>query len=82
LTPISKLAITGTTETRIPKRKEEITSPRNIVLREIGEDIRRSSVLALASQGTIAGPVDVAVKKAVIPSNPGIKVSIGIFRPM
>ena len=80
--PNSKLAITGKTETRIPNRKEEITSPKKIVLRETGADMSRSSVLALASQGTIAGPVEVAVKNAVIPSKLGIKVSIGMSRPM
>ena len=80
--PISKLAITGKTETRIPNRKEEITSPKRIVLSETGDDMSRSSVLALASQGTIAGPVEVAVKNAVIPSKPGIKLSIGISRPI
>jgi hypothetical protein len=80
--PISRLAATGKAEMRIPKTNEESTSPMNIVRRETGEDIRRSRVLALASHGTIAGPTDVAVKKAVIPSNPGIRSSIGVSLPM
>ena len=82
LTPIRKLAAAATAETRTPKTKEESTSPMNIVRRETGEDMRRSRVLALASHGTIAGPTDVAVKKVVMPSSPGINVSIGVFRPM
>jgi hypothetical protein len=74
--------IIGKAVTRIPKRKEEITSPKRIVLNETGEDMRRSRVLARASQGTIAGPVDVAVKKAVIPSKPGINATIGMSLPI
>src|SRR4030043_1513961 len=81
-TPISRLAATGKAETRTPKTNEESTSPMNIVCRDTGEDMRRSRVLALASHGTIAGPTDVAVKKAVIPSSPGISASIGVFLPM
>ena len=81
-TPMNKPTITGNTETMAPKRNEESTSPRKIVQIEIGEDISLSKVLALASHGTIAGPTDVAVKKAVIPSNPGIRASADMFRPM
>jgi hypothetical protein len=74
--------MTGNTETRAPKKNEESTSPRKIVQTEIGEDISLSKVLALASHGTMAGPTEVAVKKAVIPSNPGTRASAGMFRPM
>ena len=81
-TPISRLAMVTTVEMRMPKTNEDSTSPKNIVRRETGEDIRRSRVLALASHGTIAGPTDVAVKKAVIPRSPGISASIGMFLPM
>jgi len=82
LTPINIPAITGKIETRAPKRNEENTSPRKIVHIEMGEEISLSNVLALASHGTIAGPTEVAVKKTVIPSNPGIRSFTGTFRPM
>ena len=82
LTPISMPKITGNMETTAPKRNEESTSPRKIVQMEIGEDMSLSKVFALASHGTMAGPTDVAVKKAVIPTNPGTRVSAGMFRPM
>jgi len=72
----------GNTETRAPNRNEESTSPRKIVQMETGEDMSLSRVLALASHGTIAGPTDVAVKKAVIPSSPGISASMGMLRPI
>jgi len=80
--PIDKPKRTGNTDTRAPKRNDENTSPRKIVQMEMGEDISLSKVLALASHGTMAGPTEVAVKKAVIPSNPGTKASAGMFRPM
>jgi hypothetical protein len=82
ITPINTLMITGNIETRAPKMNEENTSPRKIAHIEIGDEISLSKVLALASQGTIAGPTDVAVKKTVIPSNPGIRSFIGTFRPI
>jgi hypothetical protein len=81
-TPMNKPTMTGNTETRTPKRNEESTSPRKIVQIEIGEDMSLSKVFALASHGTIAGPTEVAVKKAVIPSNPGIRASTDMFRPI
>ena len=81
-TPINKPTITGTTEIRVPKRNEESTSPKKIVHKEMGEDKSLSRVFPLASHGTIAGPTEVAVKKAVIPSNPGTRALTGIFRPM
>ena len=81
-TPKSRLAATAKAETKTPKTNEESTSPMNIVRRETGEDMRRSRVLARASHGTIAGPTDVAVKKAVIPNSPGISASICVFLPM
>jgi hypothetical protein len=74
-------AVIGKTDTKTPKRKEERTSPRKIAHRETGEEISRSRVFALVSQGMMAGPTEVAVKKAVIPSNPGITASIGRFLP-
>jgi len=81
-TPMKRLTITGNTETRAPKRNEENTSPRKIAQIEMGEDMSLSKVFALASHGTMAGPTEVAVKKAVIPSNPGTRASVGMFRPM
>ena len=80
--PMNRAKIMGNTDTKAPKRKEERTSPRKIAHREIGEEISRSKVFALASQGTIAGPTEVAVKKAVIPNNPGIRASAGRSLPM
>lgn len=81
-TPMNKQMMTGNTETRAPKRNDESTSPRRIVQIERGEEISLSKVLALASHGMMAGPTEVAVKKAVIPSNPGTRASAGMFRPM
>jgi len=81
-TPIDKPTIIGDTETITPKRNEENTSPRKIVQMETGEDTSLSKVFALASHGTIAGPTEVAVKKAVIPNSPGISASTGMFRPI
>ena len=80
--PKSNVAAATRAETRTPKTNEDSTSPMKIVRRETGEEMRRSRVLALASHGTMAGPTDVAVKNAVIPSSPGTNVSIGVFRPM
>ena len=81
-TPMTKPAITGNMEIMTPKKNEEKMSPRKIVQMEMGEDTSRSRVLALASQGTMTGPTEVAVKKTVIPSNPGMSASAGMFRPM
>jgi len=81
-TPMNKPKMTGNTEIRAPKKNEESTSPRKIVQIEMGEDTSLSKVFALASHGTIAGPTEVAVKKAVIPSSPGKRASAGMFRPM
>ena len=81
-TPIIMLTAIGKIETSAPKRKEDSTSPRKMVHREIGEDTSLSRVLALASHGTIAGPTEVDVKNAVIPNKPGMRASAGIFRPM
>ena len=80
--PMNRATMMGNNDTKAPKRKEESTSPRKIAHREIGEEISRSRVFALASQGTMAGPTEVAVKKAVIPNNPGIRSSAGRFLPM
>jgi len=77
-----KPTMMGNIETRAPNRNEESTSPRKIVQMESGEDMSLSRVLALASHGTIAGPTEVAVKKAVIPSSPGMRASTGMLRPM
>jgi hypothetical protein len=81
LTPINKPATTGNTVMMAPKMNEESMSPRKIVQMEIGEDMSLSNVLALASQGTMAGPTEVAVKKVVIPRSPGMRASAGMFRP-
>ena len=82
LTPMNKPAMTGNTETRAPKRNAESTSPRKIVQIEMGADMSLSRVLALASHGTMAGPTEVDVKKVVIPSNPGMRASAGMSRPI
>jgi hypothetical protein len=81
-TPITKPARIGKMDTNAPKRNDESMSPRKIAQMEIGEDMSLSNVLALASHGTIAGPTEVAVKKAVIPSSPGMSASADMFRPM
>jgi hypothetical protein len=81
-TPMAMPKAMGNTETMIPKEKEEKTSPRKIVHRETGEEMSLSRVLDLASHGTIAGPTEVAVKKVVMPSNPGIRSCTGVFLPI
>lgn len=80
--PMNPPIIIGIKEKMTPKRNEERTSPRKIAQMEIGDETIRSKVFAIASHGTIAGPTEVAVKKAVIPSNPVISASEGMFRPM
>ena len=80
--PMNPPIISGTKEKMTPNRNEERTSPRKIAQMEIGDETSRSKVFAIASHGTIAGPTEVAVKNAVIPSNPVISASAGIFRPM
>jgi hypothetical protein len=80
--PKNKPPNTGNTDTKAPNRKEESTSPRKIVHKEMGEETRRSRVLALASQGTMAGPTEVAVKKAVIPNSPGMRASADKLLPI
>jgi hypothetical protein len=74
--------ITGNIEIIAPKRKDESMSPTKIVQMEMGQDMSLSRVFDLASQGTIAGPTELAVKKIVIPSNPGTRASIVMFRPI
>jgi len=80
--PMNTPIVSGTKEKIAPKRNEERTSPRKIAQREIGDEISRSNVFAMASQGTIAGPTEVAVKKTATPNNPVISASAGIFRPI
>ena len=80
--PTNRPTMMGNVDTKAPKMKEERTSPSKIAHREIGEEMSRSRVFALASHGTMAGPTEVAVKKAVIPSNPGTRASAGRFLPM
>jgi hypothetical protein len=62
--------------------KEDRTSPIKSAHTAIGVETNLSNVLALVSQGTIAGPIDVAVKKTVIPNSHGIKVVICMFLPV
>jgi hypothetical protein len=81
-TPRNKPMITGNTEIIAPKRKDESMSPTKIVQIETGQDTSLSRVFDLASQGTIAGPTELAVKKTVIPSNPGMRASRVVFRPI
>jgi len=80
--PMNPPIASGTKEKVTPKRKEEKASPRKIAQMEMGDEISRSKVFAIASHGTIAGPIEVAVKKVVIPNNPVISASAGAFRPM
>ncbi len=81
-TPSNKPMITGNTEIIAPKRKDESISPTKIVHMESGQDTSLSRVFDLASQGTIAGPTELAVKKMVIPSNPGMRASTVMLRPI
>jgi hypothetical protein len=77
--PINPPIVSGTKEKVTPKRKEERASPRKIAPTEMRDEISRSKVFAIASHGTIAGPIEVAVKKVVIPSNPVMSASVGTF---
>jgi len=80
--PMNPPIVSGIKEKVNPKRKEEKASPRKIAQMEMGDEISLSKVFAIASHGTIAGPIEVAVKKVVIPNNPVISASAGAFRPM
>lgn len=70
------------TDTATPKRMEAIISPRRIPVREMGAAISLSKVFILVSQGAITGPTEVAEKKRVIPSRPGMRRLTGIFLPI
>lgn len=71
-TPSARVMIRGTSEITRPKIKEARISPRIIVPFATGQDINRSRVLPIVSQGTTIGDIAVAVKKRIIPNNPGI----------
>jgi len=58
-----------------PKRTEPIMSPRRIAQREIGEEIKRSKVFILVSQGAMTGVMAETEKKRAIPTKPGNKNS-------
>jgi hypothetical protein len=81
-TPIIKAATRGTSDMSIPKIKEANMSPKNIAQVETGEHTSLSRVFDLVSQGSIAGPTDVAVKKTVMPISPGKSSFAGTFRPI
>jgi hypothetical protein len=82
VTPRASPMMIGMSEIAVPKAKEAKTSPTIIVSSLTGQDIRRSSVLACASQGTTIGEIEVAVKKRIIPRNPGIMKLRVMFLPM
>jgi hypothetical protein len=71
-TPRARVMIMGTTEITRPKIKDARISPRIIVPFATGQDINRSRVLPIVSQGTTMGDIAVAVKKRIIPNSPGI----------
>lgn len=80
--PKASVIIMGTSELTRPKIKEARISPIMIVLVHTGQHIRRSSVLVIVSHGTTMGDIAVAVKKRIMPNNPGIMNSILRSRPM
>jgi hypothetical protein len=80
--PRARPMMIATREIAVPKAKEASTSPMIMVSTLTGQDISRSSVLACASHGTTTGDIEVAVKKRIIPRNPGIIKSRVIFLPM
>jgi hypothetical protein len=77
-----KTSISGITDMRRPKRKEESISPTIIVHRATGQHKSLSRVLERVSQGTIDGPTEVAVKNVVMPISPGNTSLKGIFLPI
>ena len=52
--PMNPPIVSGIKEKVNPKRKEEKASPRKIAQMELGDEISRSKVFAIASHGTIA----------------------------
>jgi len=82
LTPITRATATGTSDTNIPKINEATISPKNIAQVETGEHTSLSKVFDLVSQGKIAGPTDVAVKKTAMPMSPGKSSFADKFRPI
>jgi len=81
-TPINTATARGMMEISNPKTNEAKTSPRRRAQTSTGEDTSRSSVLERASQGRIAGPTAVEVKKMAMPMSPGKSSFTVIFRPM
>jgi hypothetical protein len=73
--PRKRPRMMGTKEIPTPKAKEARMSPIIMVSILTGQDIKRSSVRACASQGTTMGDIEVAVKKRTIPRSPGIMKS-------
>jgi hypothetical protein len=70
-TPINTAMARGMREISNPKTNEAKTPPRRRAQTSTGEDISRSRVLERASQGRIAGPTAVEVKKMAMPMSPG-----------
>ncbi len=66
---------------RIPIRADAIMSPKRIQECPIGEEIKRSSVLVLVSQGAITGLIEVEVNHIDIPTSPEPSISGGISLP-
>lgn len=58
--------VVGISVIRNPKMNDDNMSPSRIAHRATGQHRSLSRVFALASHGIIAGPTDVAVKKAVM----------------
>jgi hypothetical protein len=63
----------GGNEKIIPNMKEPQTSPKRIVLIDIGHVIKRSKVFWRVSQGKTTGPIDAAVKNNTIAMRPDVK---------
>jgi hypothetical protein len=82
VTPRAIPMMMGTSEIAVPKAKEAKIFPAIMVSNLIGQDIRRSKVLACASQGTTIGDIEVAVKNRIMPRSPGIMKSTDMCLPM
>lgn len=79
-TPMINPRPIGSMGIRIPNRKEASTSPRIMVVMDMGVDISLSRVCTWASHGAIIGETAVAVKNTVIPIKPDIRNSGDRFR--
>ena len=67
VTPSAIPSIIGTREITIPKRTDASTSPKRIVVTEIGAAASLSKFLVWVSVGAITGATEVEAKNSVIP---------------